>query len=93
MPPPSYGSMTRYSSLAAAHYNFYKAPISWALLLLGDDEQRNKLMADFYLYEALRHAASHTFFNMVIIITIANTTLGAFPPLYHLLRCSDTIGR
>jgi hypothetical protein len=62
MPPPAYESMTRFTSLAAVHYNFYKARTRWALLLLGDDEQRNKLEADFYFYEALRHAASHVSF-------------------------------
>jgi hypothetical protein len=62
MPPPPYTSTTRCKSLAAAHYNFYKARIRWALLLLGEDEQQNKLTADFYFYEALRHAASHISF-------------------------------
>lgn len=62
MPPPPYTSTTRYKSLAAAHYNFYRARVMWALILLGIEEQRNKLTADFYFYEALRHAASHVSF-------------------------------
>jgi hypothetical protein len=62
MPPPPYTSTTRYKSLAAAHYNFYKARVKWALLLLEEDKQQNKLTAEFYFYEALRHAASHVSF-------------------------------
>lgn len=62
MPPPPYTSTTRSKSLAAAHYNFYRARIKWALILLGDDEQQNKSTADFYFYEALRHAASQVSF-------------------------------
>jgi hypothetical protein len=62
MPPPPYTSTTRNKSLAAAHYNFYRARVRWALLLLGEDELRNKPVAEFYFYEALRHAASHEAF-------------------------------
>jgi hypothetical protein len=59
IPPPPYTSTTRHRSLAAAHYNFYKARIRWALALLEVDEVQNKPTAEFYFYEALRHAASH----------------------------------
>jgi hypothetical protein len=59
IPPPSYTSITRHKSLAAAHYNFYRARVKWALILLGHDLLRNKLIAEFYFYEALRHATSH----------------------------------
>lgn len=62
MPPQPYTSTTRNKSLVAAHYNFYRARIKWALILLGDDELRNKPTAEFYFYEALRHAASHEAF-------------------------------
>lgn len=62
MPPPPYASTTRNKSLAAAHYNFYRARIKWALVLLDEDVLRNKLTAEFYFYEALRHAASHVAF-------------------------------
>lgn len=59
IPPPPYTSTTRHKSLAAAHYNFYRARVSWALTLLVEDELRNKSSAEFYFYETLRHAASH----------------------------------
>jgi hypothetical protein len=62
MPPPPYASTTRNTSLAAAHYNFYRGRIKWALMLLEDDVPRNKLIAEFYFYEALRHAACHAAF-------------------------------
>jgi hypothetical protein len=42
-----------------AHYNFDRARIKWALILLGHDVLRNQLAAEFYSYEALRHATSH----------------------------------
>jgi hypothetical protein len=60
IPPPPYTSTTRHKSLAAAHYNFYRARVKWALILLGHDVLRNKSIAEFYFYEALRHATSHT---------------------------------
>jgi hypothetical protein len=59
IPPPPYTSTTRHKSLAAAHYNFYRARVKWALILLGHDVLQNKLVAEFYFYEALRHATSH----------------------------------
>ena len=62
MPPLPYTTLSRNKSLAAAHYNFYSARIKWALVLLEDDVPRNKPTAEFYLYEALRHAASHARF-------------------------------
>lgn len=62
MPPPSYTSTTRHKSLAAAHYNFYRARLKWALVLLEDDVPQNKPSSEFYFYEALRHAASHAAF-------------------------------
>lgn len=62
MPPPSYTTTTRNKSLAAAHYNFYRARLKWALVLLKEDVAQNKPTAEFYFYEALRHAASHVAF-------------------------------
>jgi hypothetical protein len=59
IPPSPYTTTTRHGSLAAAHYNFYRARIKWALTLLGDDELRNNSIAEFHFYETLRHAASH----------------------------------
>src|SRR5690242_5095783 len=59
IPPPPYTATTRMKSLAAAHYNFYRGRIRWALILLEDDVLRNKPTAEFFFYEALRHAASH----------------------------------
>lgn len=59
IPPPPYTSTTRHKTLAAAHYNFYRARVKWALILLGHDVLQNKLIAEFYFYEALRHATSH----------------------------------
>ena len=62
MPPLPYTTISRSESLVAAHYNFYNARIKWALVLLEDDMPRNKPTAEFYFYEALRHAASHARF-------------------------------
>lgn len=62
MPPSPYTSTTRLKSLIAAHYNFYRARVNRALLLLGHDVERTKPTADFYFYETLRHAASHLTF-------------------------------
>jgi hypothetical protein len=59
IPPPPYTSTTPHKSLAAAHYNFYRARVKWTLMLLGQDVLRNKSIAEFYFYEALRHAVSH----------------------------------
>ena len=58
MPPSPYTSTTRHSSVAAVHFNFYIARVKWALSLLGHDPQQTQLIAEFYFYEALRHAAS-----------------------------------
>jgi hypothetical protein len=52
--------MTRLTSLAAAHYNFYEARMKWAMLLISNDQEDDRLAAEFYFYEALRHATSHT---------------------------------
>lgn len=59
LPPPPYPTTPRNKSLAAAHYNFYRGRMKWALVLLEDDVLQNKRMAEFYFYEALRHTASH----------------------------------
>lgn len=58
IPPPAYSSTTYHTSLTAAHYNFYVARMKWALLLLEENTEQSQLKADFYFYEALRHAAS-----------------------------------
>lgn len=58
IPPTPYPSATQARSLTVAYYNFYKARLKWALILMGEDEPRNQMMAEFYFYEALRHVAS-----------------------------------
>ncbi|PVI04058.1 hypothetical protein DM02DRAFT_669420 [Periconia macrospinosa] len=58
-PPPTYTSTTRNTSLASAHFSFYIARMKWARLCLGETTDENQLSAEFYFYEALRHAASH----------------------------------
>jgi hypothetical protein len=94
MPPPPYTSTTRTKSLAAAHYNFYRARIKWALLLLGDDELQNKPAAEFYFYEALRHAASHIAFLTAtdcdenIYIPCEALKIGLLPVLHIVGLCS-----
>lgn len=94
MPPPPYTSTTRNKSLAAAHYNFYRARIKWALILLEDDVLRNKPTADFYFYEALRHAASHAAFlnatdrDQEIYIPCEALTFGLLPVLHIVGLCS-----
>ncbi|CAI6226093.1 unnamed protein product [Periconia digitata] len=59
MPPPPYTITTRHSSVAAVHFNFYVARMKFALSSLGEDPENNQSTANFYFYEALRHAASH----------------------------------
>ncbi|CAI6332960.1 unnamed protein product [Periconia digitata] len=59
MPPSRYRSTTPHTSLAALHFNFYVARLKLALVLLGVDPTRNKMQTNFYLYETLKHAASH----------------------------------
>jgi hypothetical protein len=94
MPPPPYAAITRNKSLAAAHYNFYRARIRWALILLEDDVLRNKPTADFYFYEALRHAASHATFLTAaendedIYIPCEALKIGLLPILHIIGLCS-----
>lgn len=94
MPPPPYPSTTRTNSLAAAHYSLYIARVKWSLILLEDDVPRNKPMAEFYLYEALRHAASHAEFltaegsDEAIYIPCEALTVGLLPVLHIVGLCS-----
>jgi hypothetical protein len=94
MPPPPYTSTTRIKSLAAAHYNFYRARVKWALILLRVDEMRNKPIADFYFYEALRHAASHVAFLTAtdrdedVYIPCESLKIGLLPVLHIVGLCS-----
>ncbi|EUC41081.1 hypothetical protein COCMIDRAFT_107123 [Bipolaris oryzae ATCC 44560] len=94
MPPVPYTAITRNKSLAAAHYNFYRARIKWALVLLGDDVLRNKPIAEFYFYEALRHAASHAAFLVAaendqnIYIPCEALKVGLLPVLHIIGLCS-----
>jgi hypothetical protein len=94
MPPLPYTSISRSKSLAAAHYNFYSARIKWALVLLEDDVPRNKPAAEFYFYEALRHAASHARLlnagenNRDIYIPCESLKVGLLPVLHIIGLCS-----
>lgn len=94
IPPPSYTATTRITSLAAAHYNFYRGRIRWALILLQDDVLRNKPMAEFFFYEALRHAASHAAFLTTTendertYIPCESLKTGLLPVLYIIGLCS-----
>lgn len=94
IPPPPYTATTRIKSLTAAHYNFYRGRIKWALILLEDDVLRNKPTADFYFYEALRHAASHAAFlnttedDEKVYIPCEALKVGLLPVLHIIGLCS-----
>jgi len=94
IPPPPYTATTRMKSLAAAHYNFYRGRIRWALILLEDDVLRNKPTAEFFFYEALRHAASHAAFLTATenveetYIPCESLKTGLLPVLYIIGLCS-----
>ena len=94
MPPLPYTTISRSESLVAAHYNFYNARIKWALVLLEDDMPRNKPTAEFYFYEALRHAASHArFLNAAendenTYIPCEALKIGLLPVLHIIGLCS-----
>jgi hypothetical protein len=94
MPPPPYTLTTRHSSIAAVHFNFYIARMKWALSLLGDNPEQNQPTADFYFYEALRHAASHVL-RLAVVSGIEDPYLpcealniGVLPVLHIVGLCS-----
>ncbi|KAF3006885.1 hypothetical protein E8E13_011052 [Curvularia kusanoi] len=94
IPPPPYTTITSNKSLAAAYYNFYRARIRWALVLLDEDVLRNKTTAEFYFYEALRHAASHAAFLTSQIndedtyVPCETLNIGLLPVLHIIGLCS-----
>jgi hypothetical protein len=57
LPPQGYVTSSSSASIAAAHYSFYMARMSWALCLLGEEPKRNEKVANRYFFEALRFAA------------------------------------
>jgi hypothetical protein len=94
MPPPPYTLTTRHSSVAAVHFNFYVARMKWALSLLGEDPEKNQPTANFYFYEALRHAASHISRFAVAsgiedpYIPCESLNIGVLPVLHIIGLCS-----
>lgn len=56
--PQVYPAVSRYTKLAAAHYNFYVARMKWALCILKDNPEVNEMSAYNVFYKAMRCAVT-----------------------------------